>query len=132
MVRMLRGSVVVLATLQAGWMAIDGLRALVTGDYTTPSSGAYAGRLGPWADLFEEVGVDPRATPVKVAFVGYGLGWLGAVAGYVRGRSWGPTAMIVAAAGSLWYLVVGTVSSAVQLVLLALERRTRNVDGISG
>lgn len=130
--RILRGAIAVLATVQAGWMVIDGLRALVTGDYTTPSSGAYAGRLGPWADLLEAVGVDPRATPVKVAFVGYGLGWLGVVAAYVRGRSWGPTAMIVAAAGSLWYAVVGTVCSAVQLVLLAVERRTRDRGGIGG
>lgn len=122
--RVVRAAVAVLAAVQAGWMAFDGVRALVTGDYTTPSSGAYAGRLGPWADLLEAARLDPRSTPVKAAFVAYGLTWLGVVAGYVRGRSWGPTAMAAAAAGSLWYLVVGTVSSAVQLVLLAFERRT--------
>jgi hypothetical protein len=58
----LRWAVVVLAVLEAGWMVFDGARALVVGDYVTPSSGEYAGKLGPWAGLASALGVEPRST----------------------------------------------------------------------
>jgi hypothetical protein len=40
-------------------------------------------------------------------------------------RRWGRRAMVAGAAGSLWYLVAGTASSAVQLVLLFAGSRGR-------
>lgn len=54
--------VVVLAAVNAGWMLFDGSRALVVGDYVTPSTGEYARQLGPWATLVEAVGLDPCST----------------------------------------------------------------------
>jgi len=36
---MLKYFVIVLALMEAGWMAFDGSRALVTGNYTTPKQG---------------------------------------------------------------------------------------------
>jgi hypothetical protein len=54
--------VTALAVLAGGWMAFDGARALIVGDYVTPQEGEYAGELGPWAALLESVGLEPRST----------------------------------------------------------------------
>ena len=120
--RVARWLIIALAALVAGWMVFDGTRALVVGDYVTPSSGRYAGRLGPWAGLVTAIGVDPRGTFMKLFFVAYGLTWLLVIVGFARGRAWSWPAMVAAAAGSLWYLVIGTASSLAQLVLLMLVR----------
>src|SRR5208283_4743444 len=66
----------VLCVLLGGYMAVDGVHALVTGDYITASSGAYAGKLGPWALLLQSVHLDPHSLAVKLAFVVFGLIWL--------------------------------------------------------
>lgn len=112
--------VVALAVLEAAWMAFDGGRALLVGDYVTVD-----GELGPWADLVEAAGIDPRSSAMKAFFLGYGVAWLVVAATHARGVGWTRAAMAVAAAGSLWYLVFGTVASALQLVLLALSRLRR-------
>jgi hypothetical protein len=126
--------VVLLAGVEAGWMAADGTRALVTGDYRTPASGRSAGQLGPWAGLVKLVGIPPRSTLMKAIFVAYGLAWLAVTAAFVRGRPWARKAMVVAAAGSTWYLGFGTASSAAQLLLLAVDARaaSRRLTGWSG
>lgn len=58
----LRLLAVALALIESGWMAFDGMRALLVGDYVTPRSGPYAGQLGPWARLVSAVGIEPRST----------------------------------------------------------------------
>jgi hypothetical protein len=108
------------AAAAAGWMLFDGMRALTVGDYVTVD-----GRLGPWADAVEAVGIDPRATGTQLFFVLYGAAWLCIVLAYARDARRSRTAMAAFALGSLWYLVLGTVSSVVQLVLLMLDRRLR-------
>lgn len=125
----LRWAVVALAVLEAGWMVFDGARALVVGDYVTPSTGEHAGQLGPWADLVGALGVDPRSTGMKAFFVLYGVGWLAVAAAFARGRRWAWAAMLAAAAGSLWYLVVGTVASAVMIALLVVPAVRRRAGG---
>jgi hypothetical protein len=115
-----RIAILVLTLNTAGFMLFDGGRALIKGDYLTPKSGRYAGQLGPWKHLVSAVGIGPRSTAMKWIFVGYGAAWL-AIAGCFAARlpfSW--WAMVVAAVGSLWYLVFGTLASAVILVLLLL------------
>jgi hypothetical protein len=47
--------VAALAALNGGWMTFDGARALIVGDYVTPSSGEYAGQLGPGRTWFRPV-----------------------------------------------------------------------------
>jgi hypothetical protein len=116
-----RWPVAVLAAVDAGWMVFDGSRALIVGDYVT----ADGGRLGPWASVVSAAGIDPRGTGMKVFFVGYGVLWLVAVGGYLTRRRWGRPAVAAGAAGSLWYLVAGTASSTVQLVLLGAGRGRR-------
>ena len=101
-------------------MLVDGSHALVRGDYITPKSGAYAGRLGPWAALVRAVGIEPRSSVMKWIFVGYGLVWLAIVVAFLAEAPWGWAAMLAAAIGSLWYLVVGSATSAVVVILLLL------------
>jgi hypothetical protein len=113
--------VVVIAVLaEAGFMVVDGVRALVVGDYFTPSSGDHAGQLGPWADVVGRVGLDPRSNAMKWIFVVYGAVWLGVIPAFVAQWAWAWWAMVVVAVGSLWYLVPGTVISAIVVVGLLL------------
>ncbi|MFN2588181.1 MAG: hypothetical protein ABR613_08690 [Actinomycetota bacterium] len=114
----LKWAIVSLAAVDAGYMVVDGLRALVAGDYFTPSSGDHAGELGPWAGLVESVGIAPRSTGMKAFFVVYGLAWLGATVAFAVERSWAWAAMLALAVGSLWYLTVGTAIGALVTVLL--------------
>lgn len=114
----LRLIVVALAMGSAGYMVVDGTRALVRGDYFTPSSGEYAGQLGPWAGVVRALGVEPRSTGMKAFFVVFGAGWLAATVAFAFGVGWSWAAMLVLAIGSLWYLIPGTVISAAIIVLL--------------
>jgi hypothetical protein len=114
----LRWLVVALVALDAGYMVVDGTRALTRGDYITPGSGEHAGELGPWARVVESVGIDPRSTPMKAFFVVYGLVWLGVAAAFATGSPWSWLAMVLLAVGSVWYAVPGTVISVLTLALL--------------
>jgi hypothetical protein len=122
--RWVRWPVTTLAAMDAAWMTFDGTKALTTGDYTTAG-----GKLGPWANLVSAAGIEPRSTGMKVFFVTYGVCWLAAVLVYLVRPRIGRPLMVVAAAGSLWGLVFGTISSVLQLVLLALGRRARTAIG---
>lgn len=114
--------IAVCVIVQAGWMAFDGGRALIVGDYVTPSKGEYAGQLGPWSRVVSAVGIEPRGTPMKMIFLTYGLVWLAIGVAFVLGASWAWWAMIVLAIGALWYLPFGTLLSLIQIVLLILMR----------
>ena len=67
--------IIIMATLNFGYMVFDGGRALATGDYIRPKSGTHAGQLGPWAPAVEKVGINPESTTMKVIFVVWGLDW---------------------------------------------------------
>ena len=114
---------ILLCTLvEAGWMAFDGSRALVVGDFVTPKSGPYAGQLGPWSRVVQGVGLDPRGTPVKALFAVYGWAWLLAAVGFAWGARWSWNLMLAAALGALWFLPLGTLLSVVQVALLIAFR----------
>lgn len=113
---------VALMLLNGAWMAFDGCRALVAGDYVTPAKGAHAGQLGPWASLLSRVGIDPRATGVKLAFVLLGLASIVACVGFFLSAPWSRPALTVLAVLVLWYLPFGTAIGALLLVALWLGR----------
>lgn len=115
-----RWLVVALASVEAAYMVFDGVHAVTRGDYVTPTTGEYAGQLGPWAGIVAAVGVDPRSVPVKWLFVVYGVAWLAIVVAFVLGAAWAWWPMLAMAVGSLWYLVPGTVMSALIIVVLLL------------
>ena len=113
---------VALAVLNGGYMLFDGVRALAVGDYLTPSSGDHAGQLGPWANLVERLGINPRSTGMMVTFVGFGLAWLAMAAAYAFKVSWSWIAVVALGVGTLWYLVIGTAVSAAAIAFVLLER----------
>jgi hypothetical protein len=121
----LRIVIVVLVVTEAGFMLFDGVHAFVKGDYVTPKSGEYAGKLGPWHHLVSAVGIGPRSNLMKAIFVAYGAIWLVIAGFYAGGAPWAWTAMLVAAIGSLWYLMVGTATSVLIILLLLVAHWTR-------
>ena len=114
--------VLLLALLEAGWLAFDGTRALVVGDYVTPRSGPHAGQLGPWSKLVAAVGIEPRSTLMKMIHVTLGVAWLAVAVAYAVGVRWARQGMLVCAILGLWYLPIGTALSLAQIVLLGVTR----------
>ena len=112
--------VVALVLLVGGFMAFDGGRALLTGDYVTPKSGRFAGMLGPWSGIVEAVGLDPRSALMKFVFLVYGVVYVGVTAAWVLGASRAWRAVVILAVLGLWYVPFGTLLNAAAIVLLLL------------
>ena len=121
----LKWTVVLLSTLNAGYMSFDGLRALILGDYIRPRHGQYAGKLGPWAELVRQIGIDPESTLMKLIFVAWGLAGLSFTFFFALDAAWAWNAMIIFAICSSWYLYMGTGSSIIQILLLIIIRLIR-------
>jgi hypothetical protein len=121
--RVLKGCVIVLALGPGLFMTFDGLRALILGDYLTPTTGEYAGQLGPWSDVVAAIGIAPRSTLMKVIFVLFGSAWLASIAGFARGTPRSRGMLAALAVATLWYLPVGTFISILVLIGLALLAR---------
>ncbi len=112
-----RWIILALVLLNAGWMVFDGSRAMIIGDYVTPKSGRHAGQLGPWSKVVETIGIPPRSTAMKSAFVIYGLLFIAMTVAFVLGAPWARTGLIVVAALGLWHLPFGTL---INLIVLGL------------
>lgn len=110
----------VIPLVLGSWLIFDGSRAFVVGDYITPSSGPYAGQLGPWSRIVSAVGLEPRSVLVKSLHIGLGVVWLAALALGICQEVPGRWTLGFAACCTLWYLPVGTVLSVVELVLLGV------------
>ena len=119
----LRSTIVLIAVLEAGWIAFDGARALATGEYLTPRIGSYGGHLGEWTRVASTLGAPPRSAAARKALLGYGIVWLLVACAYAReagGAWWG---MFVLAAGALWYSILAVPLSLAQMLLLVAARR---------
>jgi hypothetical protein len=110
--------VLLLAFAEGGWLAYDGARALIVGDYVTPKSGQFAGRLGPWSKLVSAIGIEPRSALMKSVHLVIGVVWLAVMACYVLGYPWAWAGMLVCAFAGIWYLPFGTLLSIIQIILL--------------
>lgn len=108
------------AAFIGAWLSFDGTRALTIGDYVTPSSGDYAGRLGPWASLLGAIGIDPRSTPIKLLHVALGLALLTSAILLRTHPALGWRCLLVSAIAGLWYLPFGTITLTAVIVLLCL------------
>lgn len=115
--------IIISATLNFGFMAVDGTRAFMVGDYFRPSSGEYAGQLGPWSQVVEAAGINPEGVAMKVIFVVWGMVGLGLTIGFVGELPIAAQGLLILSILSLWYLVPGTILSLIQIVLLWLYRR---------
>ncbi|MGZ5243178.1 MAG: hypothetical protein ACXWDO_11805 [Bacteroidia bacterium] len=116
----LKWIVVLLAILNFGYMTFDGSRALIKGDYIRPSSGEYAGQLGPWTKLAKAVHIDPESTLMKSIFLVYGICGLIVTFCFAMNYSWAWKAMLIMNILSLWNLIFGTASSLLQVILLVI------------
>lgn len=114
----LRWIVLALALFQGGWLAFDGGRALVVGDYVTPATGPRAGQLGPWSRVVSAFGFDPRGAFIKSLHVALGLAWLVASIIFAIRPSSGWFMVLGCAVASLWYLPAGTFVGIVVIALL--------------
>jgi len=122
-VRFLR---VALALLLGGYLLIDGIHALVTGNYIAPPSGAYAGQLGPWASALSAMQIDPLGTPAKIAFVLLGAIWLVHTRNIARRKVIRPATVLLCIL-TLWYLPFGAIVATLELLwefVPALHRAT--------
>jgi len=122
MANILSWIVIILALLDGGFMAFDGTRALLAGDYIRPQSGEYAGQLGPWSKLVSKIGIDPESTLMKLIFAIYGFAWVVVIVCFALKKPWAWNAMLICAAASIWYLWIGTMSSILQIILLLAVR----------
>jgi hypothetical protein len=114
---LLKYIVIALSTINFGYMVIDGLRALVKGDYFRPRSGPYAGQLGPWTKVVVRIGVEPESTLMKLLFVAIGLLGLIITGLYATGKI-DELPMMIVVVLSIWNLYLGTMISLLMLVLL--------------
>jgi hypothetical protein len=110
--------VLALALLQGGWLMFDGGRALITGDYVTPTSGPRAGQLGPWSRIVSAVGLEPRGTFIKCLHPCLGMAWLIGLVAFAMRPASGWWFFLCCAVATLWYLPIGTFVSLIVLALL--------------
>ncbi len=114
----LRWFVLLLAVIEGGWLAFDGGRALVVGDYVTPSTGRFAGQLGPWSKIVSAIGIAPRSTLMKSIHFVLGATWLAVMVFFACRFQWAWWGMLGCAIAALWYLPFGTLLSLTQIILL--------------
>lgn len=114
--------IIILAVLNFGYMIFDGGRALATGDYIRPSSGRHAGQLGPWKNVAKAIGINPEGNTMKTLFVLWGAIGLYITYAFITGKPWAWKGMLIMNICSLWYAMVGTMSSGIQIVLLILTK----------
>lgn len=107
-----------LVLIVASYMILDGVRALAVGNYLTPSTGEYAGQLGPWATVVSMAGIDPRSTLMKLTFVSYGILTSAMSVCFIRKLRWAKTGLLTMSLLGLWYLPFGAIINLVVIVLL--------------
>ncbi len=112
-----------LTVLNAGWMLFDGTRALIAGDYVTPAQGECAGKPGPWSNLVNVIGIEPRSTLMKTIFAGYGLTASAMVTFIALQMSQARWGMVVVDLMGLWYIQFGTIANVIVLVSLIFLSR---------
>jgi hypothetical protein len=106
------------------WMLIDGVHALATGSYITPTGGAYDGTLGPWAWALGLMQIDPLGMPAKLAFVLLGAIWLVHVRNISVNKVILPAAIALCVL-TLWYLPFGTIIAVIELAALLVPKFAR-------
>ena len=121
--RIIKWIIVILGTLNFGFMAYDGSRALIVGDYVRPETGEYAGQLGPWSDLVTAVGIEPESTTMKTIFLIWGALGLIFTTSFAMNVRDVEKYLLILNICTVWYLVPGTISSIIVAILLAIYMR---------
>lgn len=110
--------IILLSLLNAGYMAFDGARALMLGDYIRPTEGEYAGQLGPWTKVVNAIGIDPMSTLMKSLFLLIGIYGIIATLCFAFNVASGWKMLLAFCILSIWNLMFGTMSSVLVIVLL--------------
>lgn len=118
---LIRMAILILSIAEAGWFLIEGIRALCIGDYFTPKSGKYKGQLGGWAKIVGGVGIDPRSAFMKSTFLFIGIIWFFFIICFALEMTWAWLGMMIMPILTLWYWPVGTLLSAMQIVILLYQ-----------
>lgn len=124
---LLKWLIIISATINFGFMAFDGTRALTVGDYIRPETGEYAGQLGPWSSIVEFAGINPESTVMKALFVIWGAVGLFITLCFALNKKWAWTALLLLSISTLWYLIPGTALSLFQITLLLAIRYIRSI-----
>jgi hypothetical protein len=106
-------------------MLFDGGRALLIGDYVRPSSGEYAGQLGPWAHVVSAAGLSPESVVVKLLMTFCGAAAIVASALFLRSGRRTRFPLIASAAAVLWYVPFGTVTGLAALAAVQVNGSSR-------
>ena len=122
---LIRMAILILSVVEAGWFLIEGIRALRTGNYYTAQAGKYKGQLGPWAKIIGGVGINPQSAFMKSTFLFIGIIWFFFIIGFALEMSWAWLGMMIMPILTLWYLPIGTLLSAMQIIIL-LYQATRD------
>ena len=121
--KLLRFLILLLATLEAGWIAFDGAHALATGRYLRPRIGSFRAGTGSWTQVASALGVPARTSKAKWALIGFGAGWLILIVAYARGAAAAWWGMLIAALAATWYSVLAVPISLLLALLLVAARR---------
>jgi hypothetical protein len=96
-------------------MLLDGIYVIMKGKYLGPE------KPGPWANLFYKLNIDVfRLGPL---FVFFGLFWLCWLYGLWSGQNWTYSFGIIISILTLWYLPIGTILSALLLIILIFTKQ---------
>ncbi|MCU0434598.1 MAG: hypothetical protein MUC87_14180 [Bacteroidia bacterium] len=106
--------ILIFSLLNGGYMLADGIYVLLRGKYIGPPE------PGPWAILFRKLNIN--VFQLGPLFIVFGLCWLVFLAAFVFKLPWAWPAGIIAAVATLWYLPVGTLLSAVVLIILLFRK----------
>jgi high-affinity K+ transport system ATPase subunit B len=107
-----------IAVVQGTWMLCDGIHALKSGSY-------FGSRLGPWATVVAQAGIDPCSTAMKYTFVSLGIVWLTVAALLTLRTAHALVLAIVAGVVTLWFLPFGTLLSAIVIAGAATQLTKR-------
>jgi len=102
--------ITLLGSLNGVYMLLDGIFVLIKGKYIGPD------RPGPWANLFYKF--DINVFKLGPLFIVFGLLWLTWLYTLWTNQSWSYVFGLIVAVLTLWYLPVGTLISAIIIVLL--------------
>lgn len=103
-------TIYVLSCLMGLWLIFDGIHVLLKGQYFgLPEP-------GPWSKIVEWLGINPFS--LGIPFVLLGVLWLVGVTSLYMEQIWAVGFLSFVSIASLWYLPLGTVLSAVVLLLL--------------
>jgi hypothetical protein len=122
----LKAIIIIMSLISSGYMAFDGLRAFITGDYLRFKNGEHAGELGPWTNIAEAMGIDPMSALMKSIFVIVGVYGLIATGAFAMNKKQGFLMLVIFCIASAWNLMFGTMSSVIVLLLLFLYKVGRN------